>query len=554
MSESEVPTEKNTERDPNLLYEKEESGCRLCLRLENNQMECRADVWLVAGEPGSSRPEAETSSAETEADPCESEIEPQVSTEPLLRAQERLPPAKLIQLLHRLNIKQTIDFEALYDFCTAVAEGTSQQSVLLAKGREAKSGEDGWFELLVKTSGDDAEFTEDKHGKVDLRTLNAFTEIETGQKIGIIHPPKNGQSGLTAHGLPIPAERGQEYPLIAGDGVVLKYAGRIAFAEKAGRALLEKQVLSVVDQWIIKDDVDFKVGNINYKGFVEVKGDVLDDFHIKATKGILVAGVVGACQLESEGSVEVGSMAGKETGAIICHGDLVAGYLNQATVLCYGKVLVKKEIRNSNVKATGSIIVEQGAIVGGSCVALEGIEAKVIGATSGIATYLTAGVYFPEADRFTYLRDNINSLDQQIRRVNGAIGPLESHKNLDATSEKRLSILTLQQGKLKHEKDKLTAELDASCEQEHTTSNPKINVGKLLMEGVVISLGETTEKIKMERNGPLSVVENSRQGGLCFPSLSPLQKMAAEIEDEMFETEAVETAAGAKSAAAETSP
>lgn len=559
MAEAEESAKETSNQDPDLLCEIEQLGYLLSLRLAENQMECRADISLTKEEPELPEPAVESDPSEEEtaaklaAEGGESEslpskvaaAESDVELESITAREDSTPPppppflapAELIKLLNRYNIKQGIDFEALYNFCAAVEAGVDQQSVLLATGTEPQTGEDGWFELLVKTSGEEADFAEDEQGNVDLRTRHAFTEIETGQKIGILHQPHEGYPGETVHGLPIPAERGLIYSLIAGDGVELKYDGRVAFAEKEGRALLERQVLSVVDQWVISGDVDLQIGNIEFNGFVEIKGDVLDDFHIKATKGIKVGGVVGACRLESDGTVDVGSMAGKETGEIICHGDLSAGYLNQATVHCYGNVLVKSEIRNSTIKSTGSIIVD-GTIVGGSCVALEGIEAKVLGATSGLATHLTAGIYFPDADRFNFLRESLKQIDIQIKRLKAAIGPLEKLHDLDEIVEKRLAILTEQWEKLEVEKDEYGAELAASTKQEQASTNPKINAGAALLEGVFIVLGDASEKIKIERKGPLTIIENSKEGGFRFLSMSSLPMAAAALESDILEKEA----------------
>lgn len=557
-----MTTENDSQNDPgqnvDLLCTIEEPGYRLRLHLENDQMECladfqpifpEADLELEEDPPSESaddpaKAEAgeipESGNQEKPAEPSPAEPLPE-ETEPIIEEEPLLPPvispAELIQLLHRHNIKEGIDFTALYQFCALAEERREQQDVLLAKGREPVTGKDGWFELVVKTTGEEAEFQEDEHGNVDLRTRHAFTEIKAGQKIGVLHPPQEGVPGQTVHGLPIPAERGRFYSLVAGEGVELKYDGRFAFAAKDGRALLERQVLTVVDQLVVSGDLDLKIGNIEFNGFVEVKGDVLDDFHIKASKGIKVAGVVGACKLKSDGPVVIGSVAGKERGQISCSGELVAGFLNQANVHCYGDVLVTNEIRNSVVKATGKIIVERGSIIGGSCVALEGIEAKILGATSGTATLLRAGVYFPDVERFDFLHQELQRVDSQIGRLKAAIGPLERLCDLDSATEKRLSILTEQWEKLEVERDALKAELAASTKQEQKTSNPKINAGSKLMEGVTIQLGNSSEKFKMERNGPLSIIENTKKGGFRFLGMTSLQKSAEELEQEVIEEE-----------------
>lgn len=526
MSGTELAAQQNHQPDPDLFYEHEGSDYRLSLRLANEQMECRADLEFYNCDQPPDRPTDR----------------PRKTEEPLSVTDATvLTPAELIALLNKNNITQTINFESLYCFCAAAAERISQKGVLLAQGFAAQAGSDGWFEMAVKTTGNQVEFKEDASGKVDLRTLHTFTEIEPGQKLGTVRLPRDGSSGMTANGLTIPPEKGKPFDLIAGAGVILKYDNRIAFAEKSGRAMLDKQTLSVVDELIIPGDIDLQVGNVDFHGFVEIKGDVPDDFTVKASKGLRVAGVVGACQIESGGSVVIGSMAGKETGQIICHGDLHASYLNQTKVLCYGSVFVANEIRNSQIKATGRIVVERGAIIGGRCVALEGIEAKALGATSGLATELVAGVYFPDADRFDYLQKRLRNIDRQLRSIHEALGPLDRVKELneafDNASEQRLSILNQQWEKLEQEKEQSLMELTASQPQLFSHSNPKINAIKAINEGVKVHLGRSSTVFKIELSGPVTLIENTRLGGIRQLSLSPLKKLATEIEEKIIAEE-----------------
>jgi uncharacterized protein (DUF342 family) len=529
MSESPVEEEQNKPAEPEPRIETGPYGYRLKLRLENQQMECLADL-----EPIEQAPPPQSSTDKTKKTTTENNFP--LSVDFPLPA--RLTPAELFDILKKNGVTRTIDFEALYLLCAAAEEGASQQGVLLAQGVESEAGADGWFEMAVKAPGEDPEFDEDEQGNVDLRTLHSHTEVEQGQKLGTVHPPQEGSAGITANDLPIPAERGKPFKLLAGDGVVIKYDGRVAFAEKAGRALLNKQTLSVVDELVISGDLDLNTGNIDFHGFVEIRGDVPDDFTIKASKGIQVAGAVGACQLEAGGPIEIGSMAGKEIGRIICQGDLTTSYLNQVSVACHGNVLVANEIRNSQVKATGRIVVERGSIIGGKALALEGIEAKILGATSCVRTHLVAGRYFPDADRFDYLHQRLQEINHQVKAIHEALGPLERIKELSealgSSSERRLTILNEQWEKLEVEKEQVEAELRASSQQTFGSCNPKVNALTTINEGVIVCLGQSSERFNSKISGPVSLIENTRQGGLRHLGLSPLSTSAALIEDAML--------------------
>lgn len=529
--------------DIDVLFVEENAKYRFCLRLENEQMSCLADIEIF--------PPVKPVVEENEAEDCQNDSTDLPNTqgndsddclpglfEPIIT------PPELIWFLQQNNIVQTIDYGAVYDFCAAIETGLQPEPTILARGVEPIAGDDGWFELTVKISGEQAEFKEDKEGKVDLRTRNAYSEIEPGQKLGIVHPPAEGIPGITVQGLPVPAVKGNSFLLVAGEGVVLKYNDRVAFATKAGRAIFEKNTISVVDLLVVPGDLDLSIGNIDFHGFVEIKGEVPDDFSVIATKGIKIAGLVGACRLESAGSIEISSMAGKGVGEIVCHGDLRAKFLNQVSVVVFGDVDVANEIRNCRIKSTGKVVVERGGIIGGKCTAMDGIEAKVLGTDSGQKTRLIAGVYFPDADRFEYLGEQLHNINRQLKSINDALGPLKAllkkDKNIAEAVCRRVRILNEQLVKLHEDKEKFNAEIAASKPQEFSTQNPKINVLKSLKEGVCITLGESTEEIKVSRSGPMSIIENTRDGGLRFLSLTAMPVSARQIEDELLAEQVVE--------------
>ncbi len=456
-------------------------------------------------------------------------------------AENTIAPSELIELLAEHGVKDSLDLEEVARFCSKAAMGINQEEIRIATGAEPTPGKDGWLELTVKTSSDDTDFEEDDKGNVDLRNIQSFTNVEVGQQIGIIHPPEYGVPGTTVHGEQIPALEGQPLELTAGDGVELSPDGTSAIATSAGRVVFDGHTLAVAEEFIVSGDVDFSVGNIDFNGIVEIKGDVLDDFNIRSSKGIKISGAVGACHLESDGPIEIGSMAGLGNGLIRCRGDLRANYLNQVRVECWGNVSVAHEIRNCSVKSTQAVVVERGTISGGETVALDGIEARNLGAASGVKTRLTAGVYFPEADRLTTLRQQQRNCNLQIQRIGSALGPLGKRKNLrkalQEAIELRVSLLTRRKANLEAEKKRVDSELESFKAEEHPSANPKVNALGSLMEGVVISLGESTEEIKHQLTGPISVIENSTAGGLRFLEYSPLHVMAADIEEETLNAE-----------------
>ncbi len=512
----------NTQQDPDLLVVSKTESYRLTLRLVREQMECIATIELT-----SLVPDALVAPAATES-----------GQEP---GETLLSPVGLIDLLHQHNITDTIDESAINSFCACLDQGQEPAPTVVARGVEPLPGGDGWFELLVKTGDEDHEFIPDDKGRVDLKRLNAYTEIESEQKLGVIHPPEPGIPGHTVQGYDIEAPAGKPKTITAGEGVSLKYGGRMAFAARSGRALFANNILTVVDQLLVPGDVDFRVGHIDFHGFVEVKGDVLDDFDVRSTKGIKINGHIGACHIQSQGSVEIGAMAGREIGHILCQGDLHARSLNQVTVVCYGDVVVNNEIRNSHIRATGHVVVERGAIIGGEVTALTGISAPTIGANSGQRTRIVAGIYFPDAERSDYIRRQLHSIEQQMDAISATIKPMMQHLHKGSqfidTARARLQILNDKLDSLHEQKHAFIAEMTSSRPVQIDIRNPKINVQKTLKDGTIITLGKTREEITFDRQGPLSIIENTRSGGLRYLSISPLPIPAFELEEEQLKLE-----------------
>lgn len=66
-------------------------------------------------------------------------------------AKKSISPSELISILRTQEISTAIDMEQVAIFCTGAAQGENPQKVVLARGQEPQTGEDGWFELIVNT-------------------------------------------------------------------------------------------------------------------------------------------------------------------------------------------------------------------------------------------------------------------------------------------------------------------------------------------------------------------------------------------------------------------
>ncbi len=450
------------------------TGCQLILSLSEDEMECRAHLEL---KPDGSPPSTDDLKGFLAVD----------------------------------GITIGIDEENLSIFLSEATPGKSTNAIL-AFGIVPEKGKDGSLEYsfisLEPPPVNSSEHTDDSETqKVDFRAVQQFINVEPDQEIGRILQPTLGIPGKTVRGKSVPAEPGKPLMLKLGQNVrVGGENSEILYAEIHGRVKYEADTIHVVEEYVVDGDVDFSVGNIRFNGFVEVRGDVLDGFQVSASKGLKITGNVGNCKLISHGNVEFCGMDGQGVGSVLCGGNLTAHFIHDSTVECWGNMIADVELRNCKIRCRGALV--SGMLSGGDCVTLAGIEVKKLGAPSAIKTSVHSGVDYHDLDRLDILLDQVEKLQEQL-------GTTKDMQELKQLTEKRQQF------------DRMILELRR---RRAPGSNPKVNIKDKIHEGTTICLGSTVELFSKEESGPVSLIENSLQGGLRRLSMSSLEIMADELE------------------------
>ena len=85
--------------------------------------------------------------------------------------------------------KKYIDKHTIEIFCDMLTRGESTDKTVVAKGEAMEIGDDGWLELLVSPSSDEARYETDDMGKIDYRSRHAIANVKVDQDVAEIHPP-----------------------------------------------------------------------------------------------------------------------------------------------------------------------------------------------------------------------------------------------------------------------------------------------------------------------------------------------------------------------------
>ncbi len=394
-------------------------------------------------------------------------------------------------------------------------------------------GEDGRLEysfcpLESPQQPEEQDDDEPDDGRVDFRAVQQFINVDPDQEIGRIIPPTSGTPGRTVRNKPVPPPPGKPLQLKLGKNVhFAENDASVLIAEVHGRVKRDGETIQVVEEYVVDGDVDFSVGNIRFNGFVEVRGDVLDGFQVNASKGLKITGNVGNCRLICPGNIEFCGMDGQGKGSILCGGDITANFIHESAVECSGSLTIHVELLNSPTRCRGTVTA--GLIAGASCIAMGGIDAKTLGVPSGAKTKLLAGTDYHDLER-------LEELFRQLAETQEALARAREMEELN---------------RLNAEKQRLTRAILEVRNRRPPTANPKVNVHKRIYEGVTIQVGSGVQEFSNRLEGPLSLIENSVEGGVRQVALTGLEVAAGEIERAYLAEQQRRQAEEAEKAAAE---
>ena len=398
------------------------------------------------------------------------------------------------QLLDHHGVKSGINWSVVNNIMIEAAAGKPLKKVLVAQGVLPEHGIDAYLDITADCSTLSVD-PQNADTDMDMYQVQAFINVESGDQIARIVPPAPGIPGTDVLGIALSANHGEPLKPNIGQNIVV--IDGVLTATNAGRICFDHGEISVQDLYTVRGDVGFKVGTINFNGYVDVLGDVRDNFNISATKGITVKGNIGKCLIVSEGDV---TLNGLDHGAIVCGGTLRANFLHQSTIECADDVIVTTEIHDCSIRTLGKIIVEKGAIFGGTCIARGGIETRRLGSASSKPTKLHAGADYRDAESLDSLLTSLREIEDKAMKTDSLREVFEMQKQMVFVLE-AIDDIQLKAG------DK---------------ANPKVNIKGVLYENVKLTVGRTTEVVRDKLTGACSLFEDPYHRGLYYTGLSCL--------------------------------
>lgn len=376
--------------------------------------------------------------------------------------------------------------------------------ILVAKAKLPVNGSDA--EIVYSFNAEKTlKPTMSEDGSVDFHKLDMIESVKEGQLLATLIPIDYGEPGKDVYGNMIRPKKVRNKRLRHGKNIHLSDDKLQMYSDVSGNVTLVNDMVFVTDTYTIEGDVGPSTGDIDYDGAVEVKGNVITGYTVKATGDITVNGAVEGAMLISEGKIVLKrGMQGMGKGVMEAKGDVISNFIESATVKSGGAIYTDA-IMHSNISANGDVIVngKRGLIAGGSVKTTTKIETKVAGSTMGTQTELEV-----EFD---------TTLGERYRNIEKHIDQMTDEKDSIVKNLKILQKRMQTKGKLEPEKMKLIKEgterikvIDQTIEEEteayerideemqRTSDGGKVRVENIAYPGVKIVISNISTFVHTE--------------------------------------------------------
>ncbi|MDQ0113102.1 DUF342 domain-containing protein [Paenibacillus harenae] len=400
------------------------------------------------------------------------------------------------------GIVQGLQTEVLHNISSNPLAYCKEQTVI-AKGKAAQPGSDGYIRLINDLEQRDKRPSEDEDGKIDFKDVNKLKNVTRGQLIAERIDPLPGPSGVTVTGETVSSKLGKQVRFKVGKNVVLNPEQTAMYAAIDGMiTMTDKEKINVFPIYEVNGDVDYRVGNIDFIGTVVIRGNVLNGFRVKASGDIRVIGGVEGAELDSEGSIEItGGILGGNKGHVKAGRNVRCSFIQEANVIAGEDVLVTQSIMHANVRAGKSIICSgtKGLIVGGIVQAGDLVRARIVGNTMSTATAIEVGVKPEFRYELQELRTKLKQCADSLDKTDKALTILDQLAAAGQLAQEKMALrmklsVTKRQTKAELEETKeRVLEIERSLED---TDRATIDVAHTIYGGTRVVIGRYTKFVK----------------------------------------------------------
>lgn len=426
-----------------------------------------------------------------------------------------LTPEIVMEILSRRGVVHGISEKNIRKALELTRDkGRPLHDALIARGSDPVRGQDARIDFLVDFDSQ-AGATSDEDGIIDFRERGLIHTIRQGEALAHKYPALEGIEGHDVFGNPIAAEAGTDTNLIPLSGVVVSEDGFTYTAEIEGMiSLIDGNKIGVFQQYEVKGDVDYSVGNLDMEGTLVIKGWVRPGFTVKASGDILIGGGVEDGVVEAGTNVVIGGgVIGSGHCKIIAKGDVSASFLEEAHVRAGGDIEIKNEIMRSKLIAGGSLraISGKGRIRGGNISAMKGVEANEIGSVANVKTVVMVGIDLACQRRIREVTKQLKEYQRNRAKMDTVLAKYigkskQAGGKMDRDLARKLAMLSKKRRNSVLAETRLAKARTEACQRLAAIElqNTKVVVKKKVYTGTAVVIGKTVLRVQEDIMHPIT--------------------------------------------------
>ncbi|NDY71059.1 hypothetical protein DO021_05795 [Desulfobacter hydrogenophilus] len=269
-------------------------------------------------------------------------------------------------------------------------------------------------------------FKED--GTIDFKDRGDLPFVKKGELLAKKILWEKGPAVHNVLGEHIQLEPLEKVTLKGGTGTMLSEDGFALYATDEGDPCLDNRgIVSVYQELIIKNDVDFATGHIDFQGNVFVHGTIKDGFKVSCAN--LTVSEINGGIVSANGHLKVSK--GITNAQVTAQGNVTTQFINKSKIKALGDMTVTREIMESSISINGQFLNTEGRIIASTICAKMGLFVRLVGTEKSSPSVLKPG-------RNDYLNEVKNKLLKKENKTKDLITTLIQKKK--CLEEKNLNI------------------------------------------------------------------------------------------------------------------
>ena len=173
---------------------------------------------------------------------------------------------------------------------------------------------------------------------------------------------------------------------------------------------------------VIEGNVDLATGNIDVRGALVIKGDVLSGFSVRTRGSLEVQGHVEDATLDVDGDLVIRhGFTGSGKGKITASGTVTLSHVHHQTVVAGKDVSIGSECINATIYAGGRISASHAVVSGGKLDAMTEIEVGELGLAEEVSAKIRVGQRAKLIEHLGTADKDLANAERQLKEVKEAV-------------------------------------------------------------------------------------------------------------------------------------